>query len=119
MNCHHVGFKSLRAVIFSPFFGNTCVFSLVTYCIFLYFIRPLVTNLLPGLGGPKQGSCVEVPGVPSPPKKMRMCLLDGMIDPNARLNRPLFQVDIVLCEAYEICMPVPDDTSNIGGAGLG
>ena len=61
--------------------------------------------------------CQKVSEVPPPPRKMKMCLLPGTMD---RLNRPFLQVDVVLCEAYEECVPNrPDDNSNIGGAGLG
>ena len=132
LNCHHVGFNSVRVVIFSPFFENTRIFSLVICCIFIYFIRPQVTNLLPlgipegidiaglgktlGLGGPRQGTCEEVPEVPSPPRKMKRCFLPGSYDKmdGSASNTNMMQqlpFDIVGCEAYQICMPIrPDDT---------
>jgi len=77
----------------------------------------------------RQGTCEVVSKVPSPLRKMRMCLLTGWnceawpnpscMDSMGR-RTPLLQVDVVKCEAYEICMPNrPDDTSNIGGAYLG
>ena len=106
LNCHHLGFKSVKVVIFSPFFETTLIFILVRY-----------HDLLPGQGGQTQGTCQKVSEVPSPPRKMRMCLLPETM---GRSNMPFFQVDIVQCEAYEKCMPNrPDDNSNIGGAGLG
>ena len=65
----------------------------------------------------KQGTCEEIPEVPSPPRKMQMCLLPGSLEP--RMSPPPFEVDIVMCKADEICMPLrpkatlirPDDTS--------
>ena len=106
LNCHCLGFKSVKVLIFSPFFETNYIFILVRY-----------HDRLPGQGGQTQGTCQKVSEVPSPPRKMRMCLLP---DTMGRLNMPLFQVDIVQCEAYEKCMPNrPDDNSNIGGAGLG
>ena len=103
---HHFGFKSVKVLIFSPFFETNYIFILVRYL-----------DRLPGQGAQTQGTCQKVSEVPSPPRKMRMCLLP---DTMGRLKMPLFQVDIVQCEAYEKCMPNrPDDNSNIGGAGLG
>ena len=29
LKCHYFGFKSVRVVIFPPFFENTCIFNLV------------------------------------------------------------------------------------------
>ena len=106
LNYHHLGFKSVKVVIFSPFFETTLIFILVRY-----------HDLLPGQGGQTQGKCQKVSEVPSPPRKMRMCLLPGTM---GRSNMPFLQVDIVQCEAYEKCIPNgPDDQSNIGGTGLG
>ena len=59
---------------------------------------------------------MALPEVPSPPGKMKMCLLPGSL---GRMSPPPFEVDIVRCEAYETCMPLrpqatligPDDTS--------
>ena len=49
-----------------------------------------------------------------------MCLLPGSMDKMRRLNWPFFQVDIVECEANEVCIPNrSDDNFNIGGSGLG
>ena len=111
LNCHHVGFKSVKVVIFSPFFENTRIFSLVICCIFLYFIRPQVINLLPVWV--KKGTCEEDPEVPSPISEMRACLLhDPSLD---KMDRMPALVDI-RCEAYEICMPLrPDDSSTCLG----
>ena len=107
LNCHHLGFKSGKVVIFPPFFETSnYIFILVRY-----------HDLLPGQGGQMKGMCQKFSEVPSQPRKMKMCLLPETM---GRLNMPFFQVDIVQCEAYEKCMPSrPDDNSNIGGAGLG
>ena len=105
------GFKSVRVVIFSQTFVSTSISSLVRCHIFLYFIRSEDN------GG---GLCEEVPKIPSPPPRWRMCLLPGMMDKMDRSMTPDLQIDIVRCEAYETCMPIKSgDTSNIGGFGLG
>ena len=102
---------------FLRFFRVKHIFSLARYHIFFYFIRPEIGSTVLLL---VSGKCEEVPKIPTPPRKIRMCLLPGSMDKMRRLNKPFFQVDIVECEAYEICMPHrPDDTSNIGGSGLG
>ena len=49
-----------------------------------------------------------------------MCLLPGMIEKMDRSMMPDLQIDIVRCEAYELCLMIKSgDTSNIGGFGLG
>ena len=93
------------------------VFSVLFDVVFSFtLLRPLVW--LPE--GLKQGTCEEVPEVPSPPGMMEMCLLPGSL---GRMLPPSFNAVIVRCKAYEICMPLrpelrpqatligPDDTS--------
>ena len=95
----------------------TSISSLVKYHIFLYFIR---SEDLGRSWNPLGGQCEEVPKIPSPPLRFRMCLLPGMMDKMDRSMMPDLQIDIVRCEAYELCLPMNSgDTSNIAGFGLG
>ena len=90
--------------------------------IFLYFIR---SEDLGRSWNPLGGQCeevpkIEVPKIPTSPPRWRMCLLPGMMDKMDRSMMPDLQIDIVRCEAYELCMQIKSgDTSNIGGFGLG